>query len=135
MDGYILFMYGNDFFDIRKDKEEKFEKMDLLQKGVYYEKDEEYFFTEIKEKESKIYDFDTEEYVPVARKFGKFHYVFLANKNNLKEVKYVLSYNGRPHALKTMTFIAEDWLLPKFGVNFFYLDYENEVDKKIFIMK
>ena len=135
MEGYILFMNGNDFFDIRKDKEEKFEKMNILNEKMHYEKDEDYYFTETKEKQSKIYDFDSDKLVPVVRQFGKYNYAFLANKDNLSEIHYALVYKGRPHAFRTITFIVEDWLLPKFGVNFFYLDYENKVDKKLFLIK
>jgi hypothetical protein len=135
MEGFILFLHGNDFFDIRKDEVSKFKEMNILKNDVCYEKDEDYYFTEIKEKNSKIYDFDTSELVPVLRKFGKYSYAFLANKDNLNEVKYALVFKGRPHAFRSITFIAEDWLLPKFGVNFFYLDYENKVEGKLFLMK
>jgi hypothetical protein len=135
MECSILFMHGSDFFDVRKDDKLKYKEMNIFEEDLLYEKEESYYFTEIDTKKSKIYDFDSDKLTPVVRSHGKFYYIFLVNKENPLHTPYVMFHEGVPLALKNFTFIVEDYLLPKFGINLYYYDYETSVNKKIFLIR
>lgn len=128
MNGLILYTDGVDFFDVRKDKITK------EYKGIY-NKDTNCYFTEFDKKKSKLYDFNSEEYSIVLRKRGLFYYAFLIKKTNQNFAEYVLMKNNTIYATKDFNKFIEEVLLEKFGINYFYLDVVNEINKKVFLIK
>lgn len=128
MKGMILYTDGTDFFDIRKHKiTEKYKDI--------YKKDKEVYFTEYDIKKSKIYDFNTENYDVVLRQRGSFYYAFLVNKKSQGFAEFVLMSNGTIYSTKDFNKFTEEVLLKKFGINYFYLDVVNEINKKVFLIK
>ena len=128
MNGLILYTDGTDFFDIRKNKvEEKYKNV--------YQKDSEVYFSEYDKKQSKIYDFDSEVYDVVLRKRGSYYYAFLVKKGNQSFAEFVLISNGTIYSTKDFNKFIEEVLLEKFGINYFYLDVINEINKKVFLIK
>lgn len=128
MNGLILYTDGIDFFDIRKNKvEEKYKNI--------YKKDNEVYFSEYDTKKSKIYDFDSEVYNVVLRKRGSYYYAFLVKKSNQNFAEFVLISNGTIYSTKDFNKFTEEVLLEKFGINYFYLDVINEINKKVFLIK
>ena len=124
----ILYTDGINFFDIRKNKiTEEYREV--------YKKDKNCYFTEFDVKQSKIHDFDSEEYSVVLRKRNMFYYAFLVKKSNQNFAKYVLMDNGVPYVTKDFNKFIEEVLLKKFGINYFYIDVFNEINKKVFLIK
>jgi len=133
MEGTILFMHGNDFFDAKKKGVNVFQ--DMLGEKIKIQKDNKFYFSEIKCRKSRITDIDTDNLIPVTRQFGKLLYLFLVDKNDLKNVRYALFCEGLPYSFREMSFIVEDFLLPYFGVNFYYYDYVSKIEGRLFLVE
>jgi hypothetical protein len=128
MNGLILFIEGIDLFDIRKNKIKKeYEEI--------YKKDQNFYFTEFDIKKIKKYDFDSKEYSIVLRKRGKYYYAFLIKEKNQYYAEYVLMDGNTIYSTKDFNKFNKEVLLPKFGINYFYLDVINEINKKTFLLK